>query len=417
MRLLSKLGVGILALTAAWTAVPSTGYAMNAQRQIGYGVKSKGMGGVGIALPQDSLVAAMNPAGMPYVADRVDIGVGYVFQDGRTNSVNGAGVFSNHKTTRGIWLPEGGISYMFCPCQTIGLSVFVDGGLVTHYNDAIFGYSNPTFDGGSSVKLNYYQLIVAPSWAWRINRVHSIGVAVNVAVTQFKIDGVGQAATFSFFPNNVTNQGNNYSEGMSVRFGWLGNICDSLMVGFTFQTKTWVRKYKKYQGLLPNAGEADLPGSLGFGVTYFPFSCVALSAEYSYVMWDKIRLYRTPFNGNEAGAIGGPGIGWNSQGIFKVGAYYRILPCLTVRLGYNWAQNPVRATDTIANVATLPLIEHHITTGATYSWCCNEFSFFYWYGFRKNVNGQFTFVVPPVTNGYNLRNQQQSVGVAYGRVF
>lgn len=416
MRLLSKLGVGILALTAAWTAVPSTGYAMNAQRQIGYGVKSKGMGGVGIALPQDSLVAAMNPAGMPYVADRVDIGLGYVFQNGKTNVTTTGQTF---KTTRGVWLPEGGISYMFCPCQTIGLSVYVDGGLVSKYNGAIPGFTNPTFDQGKSLELSYYQLIIAPSWAWRINRVHSVGVALNVAVTEFKVNGFGAAATTSFFPNNVTNQNSSWSEGMSVRFGWLGNVCDRLMVGFTFQTKTWVRKYKKYQGLLPDAGQADLPGSLGFGVTYFPFSCIALSAEYSYVMWDKVtnNFWAALETGNRFGAKDGPGVSWNSQGVFKVGAYYRLLPCLTLRVGYNWAQNPVAVTDTQVNVISLPIVEHHVTTGATYACGCNEFSFFYWYGFRKHVNGQNPLIVPPTTSGYNIKNQQQSVGVAYGRCF
>ena len=33
----------------------------------GYGVKSQGMGGVGIALPQDGLAAAANPAGTAFV--------------------------------------------------------------------------------------------------------------------------------------------------------------------------------------------------------------------------------------------------------------------------------------------------------------------------------------------------------------
>ena len=41
----------------------------------GYGVKSQGMGGVGIALPQDGLAAAANPAGTAFVGDRFDLGL------------------------------------------------------------------------------------------------------------------------------------------------------------------------------------------------------------------------------------------------------------------------------------------------------------------------------------------------------
>ena len=47
-----------------FSAGATTGYF-----QHGYGIKAKGMGGVGIALPQDSLAAATNPAtkSMPWL--------------------------------------------------------------------------------------------------------------------------------------------------------------------------------------------------------------------------------------------------------------------------------------------------------------------------------------------------------------
>ncbi|MDX9838199.1 MAG: aromatic hydrocarbon degradation protein, partial [Azoarcus sp.] len=40
----------------------------------GYGVKAEGMGGVSIALPQDAVAGANNPAGMVLVGDRFDAG-------------------------------------------------------------------------------------------------------------------------------------------------------------------------------------------------------------------------------------------------------------------------------------------------------------------------------------------------------
>ena len=39
-------------------------YATDGYFPHGYGVKSQGMGGIGVAFPQDSIAAAMNPAGM-----------------------------------------------------------------------------------------------------------------------------------------------------------------------------------------------------------------------------------------------------------------------------------------------------------------------------------------------------------------
>jgi long-chain fatty acid transport protein len=41
----------------------------------GYGIKAQGIGGLGIALPQDGLAAATNPAGTVLVGDCVDVGV------------------------------------------------------------------------------------------------------------------------------------------------------------------------------------------------------------------------------------------------------------------------------------------------------------------------------------------------------
>jgi long-chain fatty acid transport protein len=348
--------------------------------------------------------------------------LGYVFQDGQAEVLDSILPlnFEKFTTDQGIWLPEAGVSWMFCPCQTIGVSIYVDGGLVSKFNRPVPGYANAAFDDGKPLELTYYQLVVAPSWAWRINSVHSIGVAVNLAITQLEVEGIGAVAGgvpligASFFPNDVTNRGTEYSEGMSFRFGWLGNLCDRLMVGFTFQTKTWVRKYKKYQGLLPDAGWWDLPGSLGVGVTFRPFSCMAISAEYSHVIWNKVTnsFWADGFN---FGGVNGRGISWNAQGIFKVGAYWQLAPCLTLRAGYNWGQAPVSVVDTVANVATLPTVEHHVTAGATYAFDCNEISFYYYYGFRHRINGRLPW--PAITNGYNIENEQQSLGVAYGRRF
>jgi long-chain fatty acid transport protein len=54
-------------------------YAENGTFLTGYGVKSAGMGGVAVALPQDAMVAVVNPAGMSKVGTRYDIGSQFLF--------------------------------------------------------------------------------------------------------------------------------------------------------------------------------------------------------------------------------------------------------------------------------------------------------------------------------------------------
>ncbi len=41
----------------------------------GYGPKNKGMAGAGVALPQDTITAATNPAGMVHLGKRFDVGL------------------------------------------------------------------------------------------------------------------------------------------------------------------------------------------------------------------------------------------------------------------------------------------------------------------------------------------------------
>lgn len=68
--LLVLLSFVILLSVAAGNAYATNGYFAN-----GYSLESKGMAGAGVALPQGSLDAAINPAAMAFVGKRLDIGL------------------------------------------------------------------------------------------------------------------------------------------------------------------------------------------------------------------------------------------------------------------------------------------------------------------------------------------------------
>ena len=75
LRLLLSGGVSLSSIAAA-----TNGYFSHR-----YGLKAQGMGGAGIALPQDSLAAATNPAGMGLVGNRADVGVDWFRPDRGAN--------------------------------------------------------------------------------------------------------------------------------------------------------------------------------------------------------------------------------------------------------------------------------------------------------------------------------------------
>ncbi len=54
----------LLLAIACFATFPAQVFATNGYFLIGYGTQSRGMGGVGIALPQQGQAAAVNPAGL-----------------------------------------------------------------------------------------------------------------------------------------------------------------------------------------------------------------------------------------------------------------------------------------------------------------------------------------------------------------
>ena len=54
--------------------LPALAFATNGYFAIGYGMKNRGMAGVAVADPKDSLATTANPAGMAFVGTRLDIG-------------------------------------------------------------------------------------------------------------------------------------------------------------------------------------------------------------------------------------------------------------------------------------------------------------------------------------------------------
>jgi long-chain fatty acid transport protein len=66
---IAVLGLTALAATAA--------HATDGYFDYGYGVNAKGIGGAGVAFPQDSLAPASNPAGTAFLDNRFDFGLTY----------------------------------------------------------------------------------------------------------------------------------------------------------------------------------------------------------------------------------------------------------------------------------------------------------------------------------------------------
>ncbi|MDH5591572.1 MAG: long-chain fatty acid transporter, partial [Gammaproteobacteria bacterium] len=66
----------------------SPAFATNGYIGHGYGIKSRGMAGTGVALPQEAMIAATNPAGIAFTGNRFDVSAA-LFSPRRSYEVTG----------------------------------------------------------------------------------------------------------------------------------------------------------------------------------------------------------------------------------------------------------------------------------------------------------------------------------------
>ncbi|MEK9825483.1 MAG: outer membrane protein transport protein [Methylotenera sp.] len=415
MKLLKPL-FPVVAVLLSNTALATDGYFTH-----GYGVKSQGMGGVGIALPQDALAAATNPAGMGLIGDRVDFGVTW-FRPQRESKISNSPVPGANGTfegndTENFLIPEFGYNRQINPSATLGVSVYGNGGMNTDYKRAI-----PLL-GNTSPGVDLAQLFIAPTATWKINETNTIGVAVNLAYQRFEAKGLQNfdAPGFTQSPGKVTNNGHDDSYGAGLHIGWIGQLNDVVTLGAKYQTKTYMSKFDKYKGLFAEGGDFDIPESYGAGIAVKATPKLTLAADVQRINYSDVDSVGNSINnfllkGQPLGSKNGPGFAWKDVTAIKVGASYAWSDSLTIRAGYNHSTQPIRSSETLFNVLAPGVVQDHITLGAT--WVLpnqSELSFAYMHAFEEKVRGNSNSIPAGFGGGQaDLKMYQDSLGIAYG---
>lgn len=438
MMKMKKIAVLLFAVGVSAQAFATDGYFSH-----GYGIKAKGMGGAGIALPQDSLAAATNPAGMAMVGDRLDVGLD-LFSPIRTATWTGtsAGGFINntyaqapgdYKSGKNLFaIPEFGYNKMLGWDMAIGIDVYGNGGMNTDYGKVVIaGATTNTFS-------NLEQLFIAPTFAWKVTKDHSIGVSLNMVFQNFEARGLesfdvaGQTTSVG----NVTNKGKDTSRGLGLKLGWTGQISPGVTLGATYQPKTKMSKFDKYKGLFAQAGSFDIPETYGLGIAVKASDQLTVAADVVQINYGAIKSLANNGDkfpgiaGTPLGGDNGSGFGWTNQTVFKLGVSYQYAPNLTLRAGYNHAKAPFGSTQTFFNILAPATVEDHLTLGATWALADkSELSLSYMHALENKVTGVFNGdggcnnlgagCTGGGVNGHpvDLKMYQNSLGIAYGMKF
>ena len=399
-------------LTAAANATATDGYFAH-----GYGVKSQGMGGVGIALPQDAIAAASNPAGMGLIGDRMDVGMTW-FRPQRQSEITGNaggssvnGIYQANDREN-FFIPEFGYNRQINPEATLGVSVYGNGGMNTDYSRAL-----PLL-GTSPAGIDLIQLFVAPTATWKVTPNNTVGVTLNLAYQRFKANGLENFVGASTAGSNLTNNGYDSSYGAGLHLGWIGQLNEAVSLGAAYQTKTYMSKFDKYSGLFAEQGDFDIPSSYGLGLAIKATPALTLAGDVQRINYSKVASVGNASLsnlGNGLGADNGAGFGWKNVTAIKLGASYAYNNALTVRAGYNHSSQPIRSNETMFNILAPGVVQDHLTFGATWALSKQaELSLAYMHAFEQSVQGSGSVPNPYGAGEVNLNMHQDSLGIAYG---
>ena len=425
-----------LALGAAGTAQATNGYFAH-----GYGIKAKGMGGVGMAISQDSYAPGINPAGLAGMETRFDGALTY-FRPERSYEAGQpgqAGTFplapgEVESDSKNFFIPSLGFVQQIDEDRSWGIAFLGNGGMNTNYP----GFENSQFcqmpemdpntgqptgnmlpigsqtgvfcDGSAGVDLE--QLAIIPTYAQKFadGRV-SVGFSPIISYQRFEAKGIQAFADFgaSDDSENFSGNGTDDSWGYGAQIGIQAQVAEGVRLGANYRSKIRNSDFDDYAGLFAESGSFDIPSTWGMGVAWEVTPTVTLVADYQRINYSDVDAISNSgpdaqdlqaamgaqMRGGSApffGTSDGRGFGWDDINVYKIGAQFELPNDWQVRVGYNRGDNPIDSDEVTMNILAPGVMKHHYTAGFTKSFGDqHELSFAAMYAPSNSVSGSNAF--------------------------
>ncbi|WP_090043608.1 OmpP1/FadL family transporter [Limnohabitans sp. 2KL-27] len=404
-------------VVAAVLATGSAAWATDGYFPHGYGMQSLGMGGASVAVTGNTFAGANNPALAAFAGNRYEIGAN-IFMPKRGATRTGAGLMDGNveSGSSSFVVPEFGYSRQLDAKTAVGLTVYGNGGMNTDYGATGFncgGGDANMLCGSTKLGVNLMQLIVAPTFAYKLSDSSAVGVSPLLVYQQFKASGLQGFAGMS--PALANDAGNDSSSGLGVRIGYTTQLNDSIRFGASYSPKTNMGAFKKYATLFAESGDFDIPENYVLGLSVQATPALLFAVDYQRIIYSKVKSIGNPMDLTKTmGAVDGPGFGWADLNVFKLGVEWKQSQNLTLRAGYNHTNNPVSGANVTFNIIAPGVITDHYTLGATYKLDDkSDLTFAYMYAPKNTVTGTSTLSGTAET----IRMSQQSLGVQYGWKF
>lgn len=433
----------VLSMAVAFAVASPSVFATNGYFQHGYGMKNSGMGGVSTAMTRDAFGGANNPATMVWVGNRLDIGATW-FNPERSASRSGATDTTMNGSAQSdstdFLIPEFGYNQMLNPNMSFGVTVYGNGGMNTDYPGGTLPLTggtcqsfNPAGASGAPYNLlcgsgrlgvDLMQLIIAPTWSYKLNENHSIGVSPLLAYQRFKIEGIQSFSGFSADSTKLTNNGYDTSTGFGARIGWYGRVSDTVSLGAAYSTKLSMSKFDKYAGLFAEQGDFDIPSNYNLGIAFKLSPVVLLGIDYQKIKYTDVKSVSNPstnFGTTVAGSLGpsnGRGFGWKDIDVWKIGVEYQYSKNLALRAGYDKSDNPISPRDVTFNILAPGVVEDHYSVGFTLALSQDtELTGAYTYVKENKVSGSslFNTFTGGTSGNEEIKMHQNVLGLAWSK--
>ena len=389
----------------------------------GYGPKSLGVAGTGVALAQDRLASAINPAALALVEPGYDINVTFLHPQ-RQGNLDCTGIGQCDRPVADVSrreffpVPAFGYSRRWDERTTLGIAMYANGGLNTTYDKAFYDEAarriagqhpgDPGFPTRGKIGVDFAQFIVALSAAYRINERWTLGIAPLIILQKFSTRGLEGFAALSADPTSLSGRGADYEFGGGVRVGAIYQLLPAVRIGAQYSSPLFVHSYTKYNGLFVNGGELNSPPHYTVGFAWNATPALTLAFDYQRILFASVATIGNPgpTAAELAGAIAperllggknGIGFGWNDLSVYKVGAIYSYNTRLTLRTGWNHNSGVVADSQAVLSPLVPAPMQDDFTVGASYRFADHsEISLAYMHAFRATTKNNHTafFGVP-----------------------
>jgi long-chain fatty acid transport protein len=393
--------VKVLVILCCTMMLPGVALATNGDNLLAIGPIARAMGGVGIAAPQDAISAVFaNPAAMcfgPYCPSTEVNFSGTLFMPHVDAKVTaGNRTFEASSDEKVYAIPAIGLSIPITsgpPFWRFGLAAFGVSGLGVDYRDTAIERPNFFGPGAPLVAGEFTQLQImkfAPAIAFQPTDQLSFGLAVHVDYSSLDL-----------------RDGSSFNYGIGAQVGMIYKITDQISFGLSYVTPQNVEheNVRDFDGD-GNSDKLELeaPHQVGAGIAYKPFGDkLLLETDVKWLDW--------------ADANGYGDFDWESQVVVSVGAQYKPIPNLALRVGYNYANNPVQEHDgfngvfgrftdlqgkkvptyyfeTFRIIGFPAVVEHHVTAGIGYDITPKVgLNLGYTHGFEKTIRETGTNII------------------------